>query len=130
MTQTLRRVALGMGLVIGVLFGGVEIATAAFSAGDLAETWFFQGLDDSTGSNDPGWTSGTLAINAAGTVTGGTAVNSWGETLPVTGGSFAIDSVGQVGGSISTSYGSVNLPHGKLNPNKTILTFVTSIQFS
>jgi hypothetical protein len=94
---------------------------------DLAGTWYFQIFSDSPSANAPYWASGTMILDSTGAVTGGTAINDSGITKTLTGGSFTIDSAGQVAGTITLSGGAIeNLPHGKLDAGKTVLAMVSS----
>jgi hypothetical protein len=98
-----------------------------FSQADLAGTWYFQVYLDSLSTNEPNWVSGTMILDSTGAVTGGTKINSAGSTGTLTGGSFTIDSAGQVAGTITLSSGTIEIfPHGKLDAEKTILTMVNS----
>ena len=93
----------------------------------LAGTWYFQVFGDSPSTNAPYWASGTMILDSTGAVTGGTVINDSGVTKTLTGGSFTIDSAGQVAGTITLSDGPTeSLPHGKLDAGKTILTMVNS----
>ena len=98
-----------------------------FSPADLAGTWYFQVFSDSPTTNAPYWGSGTMILDSTGAVTGGTAINDSGISKALTGGSFTIDSAGQVAGTITLSGGAIeNLPHGKLDAGKTVLAMVNS----
>jgi hypothetical protein len=101
-------------------------AGTAFTQADLAGTWYFQIMGDYASANAPIWISGTMTVNATGAIIGGTTVNSWGETEAVTGGALTIDSAGQVSGTLIHSNFTESLPHGKLDPGKTILDMVLS----
>ena len=110
MRNSTRRAVVGsmlLALVLLVFLGGPGRA-AAFSTNDLAGTWYFQAQWDSPLENDPGWDSGTMNINTAGTVTGGSFVDASGEAGSITGGSFTIDATtGVVSGSVTTPFGTV-----------------------
>ncbi len=109
------------GLFVAAKGGGT------FTQADLAGTWYFQVMADFTTANYPLWGSGTMTVDANGAVTGGTAVNSLGQTDTLTGGSLTIDSAGQVTGSVIQGGGiSQDLPYGKLDAGKTFLTMVNS----
>jgi YVTN family beta-propeller protein len=109
------------GLFVMTMGGGT------FTQADLAGTWYFQVYEDNVSSNAPYWGSGTLIVDTAGNVTGGTAVNDSGVFRTFTGGSLIIDSTGQVSGTLAASGGVTGtLPHGKLDPGKNILTLVDS----
>jgi hypothetical protein len=100
---------------------------ATFTQADLTGTWYFQVYGDSPSANMPYWGSGTMIVDAAGNVTGGSAVNDSGTVKTLTGGSLAINSTGQVTGTVTLSDGSVeSLPHGKLDAEKGILVMVDS----
>jgi hypothetical protein len=111
--------------------GGVAIFDRGtpFTQADLAGTWHFQVFGDSPTTNAPQWGWGTMTIDAAGSVTGGTGTNSWGQTDTLAGGSFTIDTIGQVSGTIIQSNGVIqSVPYGKLDGGKTILTMVNSAE--
>jgi PKD repeat protein len=111
-------------------YRGLFLATKAggtFAQDDLAGTWHFQVLADFTSENNPFWGSGTMIVDATGAVTGGMAINSLSQTDTITGGSFTIDSEGKVSGSVQQSGGiTQDLPYGKLDAGKSILTMVNS----
>jgi hypothetical protein len=111
----------GRALLVGMKSGG------AFTQDDLSGTWYFQVFVDSTSANSPNWVSGTVMVDATGTVTGGSWVNSWGHLGSLTGGSLAIDSAGRVSGTMNKADGTTEIfPYGKLNADKTSLTMVNS----
>ncbi len=99
----------------------------SFTQADLAGTWYFQVYEDNVSANAPYWASGTLMVDTAGSITGGTAVNDSEVVRKFTGGSLIIDSTGQVSGTLTASGGITGvLPHGKLDAGKNILTLVDS----
>jgi uncharacterized repeat protein (TIGR01451 family) len=99
-----------------------------FAPSDLAGTWYIQGFGDSLLGNHPSWSWGTVIVNPAGVVTGGTLASFWDVTaLAITGGALASEGVGQVSGSLALSNGTtVSFQHGKLDASKTLLTLVSS----
>jgi hypothetical protein len=98
-----------------------------FTQADLAGTWYLQTFGDSPSTNAPYWAYGTIILDSTGAVIGGTATNNYGVTKTTTGGSFTIDSAGQVAGTLTLSDGTTeSFPHGKLDAGKTVLTMVTS----
>jgi hypothetical protein len=111
-------------------YRGIFIAqkqSGTFLQVDLAGAWHFQVYSDNPNSNAPYWGSGTMILNAIGTVTGGTATNDSGVTKTLTRGSLSIDSTGQITGSITLSDGTLEtFPFGKLDAGKTIITMVNS----
>jgi hypothetical protein len=116
-----------IGLALAVHDG--NISPSGVTEADLAGTWYFQVFSDSPSTNAPYWGSGTMILDSTGAVTGGTAINDSGITKTLTGGSFTIDSAGQVAGTITLSDGtSESLPHGKLDAGQTVLTMVNSDQ--
>jgi hypothetical protein len=109
------------GLFLAIKGGGT------FTQADLTGTWYIEAIADKRAANNPYWVSGTMLINTTGAVTGGTAVNSFGETKQFTGGSFIIDSSGQFSGNFIFNDGVAgSVPYGKLDVGKTIFTMVAS----
>ena len=94
--------------------------TTGFSLNDLAGSWYFLGLADSTGGNDPYWSWATLTLNAAGDVTSGTYTNSLGQSGVLTPGLFEIYDAGLVSGAVTVAGGVMSL-FGKLDVNKGVL---------
>jgi hypothetical protein len=101
-------------------------SSIGFAQADLAGTWYFQTIGDYTSVNAPVWVSGTMTVNAAGAITGGSAVYSTGATDSFTSGTLTIDSAGQVSGTLIHNGFTESLPHGKLDASKTILDMVIS----
>jgi hypothetical protein len=99
----------------------------AFSAGDLAGTWNFYTFTDHPTMHAPGWSRGTLILNAAGTVIGGSRTTDTGIVSTWTGGALAISPEGLITGSVTDSSG-VTLPltEFKLDADKTAATGVGS----
>jgi len=97
---------------------------------DLAGTWFFHSFGDAhtTSVNNPDWTSGTIDVDATGTVTGGSLVEGDNIMGMVTGGSLTVNSTGEFDGSVVTmsTQGSVttDIEFGKLDAGNTIGSFV------
>ncbi len=126
MLSTLRRRAMAAAVLLSVLLGSAAITSAAFSVDDLAGTWVFHSLSDAQYpyANNPGWTAGTIVVNASGTVTGGSVTDTWsGGPTAVTEGALSIDGGGGVTGWFATGAGRfVFIDSGQLDGSKTHFT--------
>jgi hypothetical protein len=112
----------GFRFVAGAAKGG-----GAFLPGDLAGTWYFYTFTDHPTMHAPGWSRGTLILDAAGTVTGGSRGTDTGVGTTFTGGALAISSEGLITGSVTDSSGvTYTLTEFKLDADKTAATGVGS----
>lgn len=100
-TSTNNSIPSGVGLTMFF-----EADNAGFTQDDLAGTWRVKSL---TGQQAPGSLSetsfGSITLDAAGTVIGGTLQYSDGSSASLVDGRVAIESTGQIGGSILTDDG-------------------------
>jgi hypothetical protein len=119
-------------VITGLTNRGLFVAAkdrGTFTQADLAGTWYFQVFSDNKSTNAPYWAAGAMDLDSTGALTGGTVIiDPPGETKPLMGGSFGIDSAGQVAGTVTLSDGTESLPHGKLNAGKTVLAMVNTDQ--
>jgi hypothetical protein len=108
-------------LAVGTKGGG------SFSPADLQGTWYMGEFGDSASGNGPFWSWVTVNIDSSGNITGGTGIDGDGEPFTVTGGALPMDAAGVItGGSGSSAEGTVNFPHGKMDPDKNLVSLVTS----
>jgi PKD repeat protein len=111
-------------------FRGIFIAIKegeTFKQNDIAGAWYIQNYLDNNVENAPYWRDGTLIIDPAGNVTGGSVVNDLGVHTTLTGGSLVVDNKGKVSGSLRYADGSMNiLPYGKLDKGKNIMSIVVN----
>ena len=101
----------------------------AFSASDLAGTWYFYTFTDHPTMHAPGWSRGMLILDAAGTVTGGNRTTAAGSTTTFTGGvrHLSLSPEGLITGSVTDSSGvTYTLTEFKLDTDKTAATGVGS----
>ena len=100
-------------------------AGGTFSASDVEGSWYFYVFSDDPVVNDPGWSRGTLTLNASGAVTGGSVVDSEGGSATITGGSVSLNTNGVMSGSLTSSDGgTVTISEGKMDASKTMSAFV------
>ncbi len=112
-------------IICWVLGWAPGVPAATFSPSDLAGTWHFYLLGDSTTSNQPFWSRGTIILDANGNVTSGSATDSEGDTASLTGGSIFLATTGVGSGFATDSTGfTAYLAHLKMDSGKTIATGV------
>jgi hypothetical protein len=111
--------------IVALIKGGGSFATS-----DLQGTWHLYVLDDGPSSIEPGgdipsWVRGTLAINADGSITGGSAVSSDGPSFTFSGGSLSITSSGIVSGTVDiVGEDSESISQIKMDQDKSIIVGV------
>jgi len=104
-----------------------------FVTSDISGTWHIFATNGASnngtaaGTIDQGNLRGTLNVDAAGNITGGSYARSNGGIASITGGLLRIDSAGIISGSAATNVG-VNLyiGSGKMDSGKSLLSFVTT----
>ena len=101
-------------------------AGGTFSPADLSGTWRIYGASSSAiDSTDKDTLSGTVTINSAGNVTGGSYTRSDGGKASLTGGTVTIDNAGVLGGSATTNTGdNIAFASGKMNAAKGMMSLV------
>lgn len=105
--------------------GNLIKAQGNFSLADLAGDWHIFTFGDHPFSNIPDWTSGTITIDAEGTVVDGSFTNSSGTMETVTSGRLSRNSAGVIAGSIDLSSGGRStISWGKMDAEKNSMRFV------
>jgi hypothetical protein len=108
------------------LYAVYDGRTGVFSAPDLAGTWRWHIFQDFTAANGPLWGLCTVTVGATGTVTSGSCTNNLDVTASVTSGALALNSTGEVTGSLALSNGFNPTILGTLDPSKTIMAQVSN----
>jgi len=115
-------------LFLGVVFCLTILTTPCFGQGfetsDLEGTWYayFMEANPMAGTF---WVYGSFTVDDDGDITGGTYKTADGTTVNVTGGQASLDGDGLLTGTIeSQGAGTTNIPSGKMDAGKTVISFV------
>ena len=95
-----------------------------FNISDLEGTWYAYILETNPAVGTY-WIYGSFTIDSSGNITGGTYNTPDGTTVAVTGGQVSLDNNGIMTGTLTAEGGLTGFfPNGKMDSNKTIISFV------
>ena len=115
-------------LFCGIIFALVMmmagyVSAQTFTTSDLEGTSYVY-ISETDAAGATYWVYGSITVDNAGNITGGSYTAPDGTVVAVTGGQFTIDNDGIMAGSVVTATGTGTFPSGKMDQSKTISTFV------
>jgi len=113
-------------LIVFFLTLGLNISVFAqsFKTSDLAGTWYGY-VSETNSEGATYWIYGFFTIDSSGNITGGTYNAPDGSTVTVTGGQTSLDTNGIMTGQLIAEGGlTSSFPHGKMDSNKTMISFI------